>query len=78
MRVSVSQTALLSRHQSSADDIRSIPELSGGWGNPRMRDETAFLILDSAYANQLSRLTSDANMTQYGRPICHTHDRWIS
>jgi hypothetical protein len=78
MRVPVSQTTLLSRHQSSADDIRSIPELSGGWGNPRMRDETAFLILDSAYANQLSSVTSDTNMIQHGRLVGRTHDGWLS
>lgn len=26
--------------------IYRIPEMAGGWGNPRMRDETVFLILD--------------------------------
>ncbi|KAK5170230.1 uncharacterized protein LTR77_004816 [Saxophila tyrrhenica] len=28
--------------------IYRIPEMSGGWGSPRMQDEVAFLILDSA------------------------------
>ncbi len=28
--------------------IYRIPEMSGGWGSPRMREQTAFLILDSA------------------------------
>lgn len=37
------------RFTGKADIYHSLPEMAGGWGNPMMRNEKEFLILDGAY-----------------------------
>jgi hypothetical protein len=34
--------------ETSADNVGSIAEMAGGWGNHIMQDEISFMILDSA------------------------------
>lgn len=49
MHLSVSYHYPYSLHTQSLTKLFSLPEMLGGWGNPLMRNETEFMILDGTY-----------------------------